>query len=336
MKKIRMDKNMKNIILITGVGGAAGTFIIKHLQNNNFKVVAVDSNPHSYGLLCGDINIVVPNCLDESYIPTIRNICLQEGISFILPLIDEELSALKSLESDTLKVICPTIKFVNLCLDKFSLMRELSSIDVFVPETFLLSENHASLTFPVVIKPRRGRGSRDVFFARNADELDRIILLKKNCLDDFLIQKKIEGDEYTVSVVVNPDNQLIAVVPKKIIEKKGITKAAVTESNREISLLCEKIVKFLTPSNPFNVQLIVNAVDKKSYVFEINPRYSTTVTLTIKAGVDEIMTAINFYIKDDVEINSDFKEGVVLLRENLEIFIDLHEYEKRTGLIQRS
>jgi carbamoyl-phosphate synthase large subunit len=325
--------NTRQTILITGVGGAAGVFLISHLQKSGLRVVAVDSNCHSVGLLHADANYITPLCTSPKYTDAIQTICEKESVSFILPLIDEELVLMKSLETKRLKVICPSKRFIEITLDKFFLMKELSRINICVPETFLLSEDHSTLTFPVVIKPRKGRGSRDVFFAVNNDELNKIILLKKDFLDDFIIQKKIEGDEYTVSVVANPDNQLITVVPKRIIEKRGITRSAVTEYNYEINTVCEEISKELKPSNPFNVQLILSSFDKKPYVFEINPRFSTTLTLTIAAGVDEIMIPLNFYKNPDVKMTTSFSSDLVLLRSVKENFVNFAEYNMNISKI---
>lgn len=325
----------KKTIMITGAGGAASVFLINHLRQNDFRVVAIDSNVHSVGLLYADASYVVPLCTSNNFISAIKKICEKEEISFIIPLIDEELVLMKRLESQTIKVICPSENFINLTLDKFCLMQALSSIDVCIPETFLFSEDYSSIEFPVVIKPRKGRGSRDVFFANNKYELNKIVVLKKDCLDDFIIQKKIEGCEYTVSVVINPENKCISVVPKKIIEKIGITKSAITEKNEKILNLCKIIAKKLVPLNPFNVQLIISLLDGNPYIFEINPRFSTTVNLTIAAGIDEIMFPINFYENPDLKMSNTFISGLVLLRSVKEDFVKIEEYNnQKTKIIE--
>jgi carbamoyl-phosphate synthase large subunit len=323
----------KKVILITGVGGAAGIFLINHLRKNNFTVIAIDANEHSVGLLHADRGYVVPLCSAPNYIEVIQKICEKERVSFIIPLIDEELKLMKNLESGNLKVICPSEKFIEITLDKFLLTKELSKIETCIPETFLLSEDYSSLEFPVVVKPRTGRGSKDVFYANNNDELDKILSLKKESLKEFIVQEKICGEEYTVSVVVTPDNELKSIVPKKIIEKSGITKSALTEHNHKITTLCEKITKELKPSNPFNVQLILSRIDNTPYIFEINPRFSTTITLTIAAGVDEIMYPLNFYSNPNLKQNNDFISGLVLVRSTQEEYIPLDKYNLKKSKV---
>lgn len=331
-----MSVNGKKVVLITGAGGAAGVFLIKHLQKNNFKVVSVDNDYHATGLLHSDASYTVPLSDSVLYLDIIKDICNKENIDFIIPLIDEELKVMKSLEQENLKIICPTESFIEAVLDKFNLMHELSTLDLDIPTTFLFEEDYTSLSFPLIVKPRKGRGSRNVFCVKSEEELSNLISLYENSLGEFIVQEKIEGDEFTVSVVVNPDNELIAVIPKKIIEKKGITKSAVTELNESITEICEKITNELKPCSPYNVQLILNKKDNKPYIFEINPRFSTTVTLTIAAGIDEVMYPLNFYI-NPLKTNKEhrnFSSNLVLIRSTHEEYIDLNEYNLKKSKIR--
>ena len=319
--------NLKNTILITGAGGAAGVFLIRHLQKNNFKVVAVDSNPQAIGLLYGDLNYVVPDCLDTRYPMVIREICINDGVHIAIPLIDEELLIFKKMETATFHVICPRSSFISVCLDKYSLMKELEGAGVVVPKTYLLSEFTDQLSFPLIVKPKTGRGSRNVFTVCDRKELEYIKINKINEIENYIVQEKIDGDEFTISVVVDKRNEKVIVVPKKIILKNGITSIAVTESNKAIHEVCQLIVSKMSPSNPFNVQLVVNKNNKVPYIFEINPRYSTTVTLTINAGVDEIMIPIDFIMGKEPNYSSQkFKEGIVLVRGTLERFMEIDDY----------
>jgi carbamoylphosphate synthase large subunit len=121
------------------------------------------------------------------------------------------------------------------------------------------------------------------------------------------------------------------VIPKRIIEKKGITNIAVTEFNESIVSMCRDITQKLAPGNSYNLQLILNHFNKKPYVFELNPRFSTTVTLTIIAGVDEIMMPLNFYLqgKNNCTVNTKFKEDIVLIRSIHEDYMNVSDYNRK-------
>jgi len=75
---------------------------------------------------------------------------------------------------------------------------------------------------------------------------------------------------------------------------------------------CIDIVEKLNPCGSFNVQL--KLYNNEIYIFEINPRFSTTLVLSIAAGVNEIDLVIQNYNKNDVEYISSFKEMKLIRR----------------------
>lgn len=319
------------------MGGSSGISLINHLKRHDFRVIAVDANPYAVGLLHADISYVVPECTCSNYVDVIKSICEKEQVSFVVPLIDEELKLIKGLENNFLKVICPSINFIDASLNKYNLIKSLSYFLQYLPKTFLFSDDFSSLGFPFIIKPKFGRGSKGLYIIQNKDELEKFKLINQGDLDSYIVQEKIEGDEYTVSVIANPNNELLSVVPKKIIEKKGITNIAVTDFNEEINKLCEEITYNLKPNNPYNAQLILDNKTQQPYIFEINPRFSTTITLTIAAGIDEIMAPIEFYLQtkylQKLKDKDNFKNNLVLVRSIHEEYMEISEYSKKKAKI---
>ena len=166
---------------------------------------------------------------------------------------------------------------------------------------------------PVFVKPNIGRGSRGIRKIMNDKQLDAYYCLENYAPSEVIIQPYIDGIEYTVGVVVNSKNQIISISPKKVIQKKGITISAVTENNEIISDLARKITKKLKPKGPFNIQLFLNE-KLTPVIFEINPRFSTTLVLSYEAGVDEISLLIDNYTNDKVkELKA--KENIFLYRQ---------------------
>jgi len=143
------------------------------------------------------------------------------------------------------------------------------------------------------------------------------------------VQQYIDGTEYTISVVIWKDGDVQAVVPKEIISKQGITRLAVTRKNPEIDALCRKIQDNLHADGPMNVQLRLDNSTGIPYVFEINPRYSTTVTLTDRAGVEEVYGLLRqaSYGGQDYSFGN-WEEGVVLIRQTCDEFIKEEDFNK--------
>ena len=93
-------------------------------------------------------------------------------------------------------------------LDKFELMRQLSGAGISVPRTECLDlmSGHPS-TYPCIVKPRRGRGVRIV---NNAEEA---VALQRFLVEQFVLQDRMRGTEFTVLMAANEERELAAVVP---------------------------------------------------------------------------------------------------------------------------
>jgi carbamoyl-phosphate synthase large subunit len=120
-----------------------------------------------------------------------------------------------------------------------------------------------------------------------------------------------------------------AVVPKEIISKVGVTRIAVTRRNVKIDAICRRIQKKLKANGPFNVQLVLDTQTNEPYPFEINPRFSTSTTLTLAGGIDELGGLVTQAIfgSKSFQFPDSWEEGVVLIRGTLDSFIDEKTYK---------
>lgn len=317
MKKLAKGKT----VLVTGAGGPAIAGMVSALREWGYRIVAVDMLAHSPGFYLSDKSYVVPPGGDPNFLNVLKKICTVESVDAIISVVDEELKHVIKLEEIGIAVIQPRLSFVNLCLDKYVCMQELRKAGISAPNTWLLNDLPSDVNYPLFIKPRIGRGSRGCSKVESQEELKLFIQTCGYCRDDLIAQSYLEGKEFTVSVVVWRDGKVHAVVPKEIISKVGITKLAVTRYNKKIISLCTKIQKSFSADGPFNVQL---ALDMKGdpYVFEINPRFSTSITLTQASGVDEMGGILAKAILGlDSYKFGEWKDGIVMVRHTMDQFI---------------
>lgn len=317
-------------VLLTGAGGAAIPYLIEGLHQRGYRVLTADMDPNAVGLYLSDAGYIIPPGKSPEFLSVLRNICHHEKVNVVVPLVDEELLRSLELEKDNLIVVLPEYDFVNLCLDKYQLMKKLKGAGILIPDTHLISDSLNDIHYPVVVKPRTGRGSRGLGIIYSEVELASFLESSPYQNDELLLQTYIDGLEYTVSVVVWRDGEVQAVVPKEIIFKKGITHFAVTRRNEKIETLCKRIQEKLHANGPFNVQLRLEKNTGTPLLFEINPRFSTTVSLTMAAGVDEVGGLISHAIGDDSDKKfTQWKEGVVLMRRTLDEFVDEPDFRNR-------
>ncbi|MFA6405683.1 MAG: ATP-grasp domain-containing protein [Candidatus Paceibacterota bacterium] len=303
-------KNNKKNILITCAGGSGPIYMAKKMKNK-FNVFLVDATDQTIAPYLGLPFEKIPFGNDPNYLRRMEFLIKKWNINCIVPGADEELLSIKILCEGypSLLAVLPSKDFITLCLNKKKLMEvlEKSNISHLLPFT-----DKKSIKYPAIAKPIFGRGSREVHIIKDSKQLEGYLKLYNKKFEDILIQPYIGGEEYTISAIVNNLNQIISIVPKKIILKRGITRVAVTEKNIIVEKITKAIVEKLHPSGPFNIQLKI--WKNRPYIFEINPRLSTTSVLTDKALENEVELYIRYNNIDKIKKTLSFRKGVYLYR----------------------
>jgi len=277
-------------ILFTGGGGAGTIEAIRALRaTGEYEIATADASPASAGFAFADRGYVIPFGADPRFVDALREIVRRERPHFIVPLVDEEIPKVHRFvqaEAPELRLVSPTLAFCETTMDKWEMATALASRGLGVAETWLASAAGAA-RYPAIVKPRQGRGSRGLAFLDGPEDLRRYLAEAAQPADRYIVQERLTGREFTTSVVVALDGELLTVVPKEAVDKRGITQIGVTRTMPAIDAQCRAIVEHLDPRGPFNVQSILDA-NGAPRVIEINPRYSTTMALTLAAGVNEV------------------------------------------------
>jgi carbamoyl-phosphate synthase large subunit len=286
------DTNTRKVLLFTG-GGGAGSEALDRLLSGRHEVHFADAD-----MLARPATVApahwhqIPFAAADDFLAGVQSLCRKLGVDVVIPGVDEELSILaRSRAQLGCQVLLPAAEFVATHLDKLASYQQLRKQGVPTPHTTELCAAHAP-SFPCVVKPRRGRGSRGVAVVRSQDELRAHVLLSRRAPDEFILQELLEGQEYTTTVVADQTARLAAIVPVRVAVKRGITLRAQTEYDDVVISACAAI----HASNPvpglYNVQMVKSA-DGQARPFEINPRISTTACLALAAGVDFIDLWLN-------------------------------------------
>lgn len=248
----------------------------------------------------------IPFGSDPAYGEAVRSLITQWKIDCVFPGSDDELLPCSKLRDEGLVAcVTPSSAFIAACLDKKNLMTVLHEKNISHLPPFTSSD---VVTYPAFAKPIRGRGSRGIHKLERPEQLEGYLKLFGTTFEKILVQPFAGGQEYTVSVIVNNKNKLIGIVPKIVLEKRGLTLAAVSERNATIEKTCQRIVAAMNPCGPFNVQMMLD--HNECFVFEINPRLSSTAVLTEKAFGNEIDLYIRYFGQEVINDAPQMKEGV--------------------------
>lgn len=301
-------------------GSIPGFAIINALKEQAeipVRVVAADMGTLSAGFLIADAHHQVPGANKPNFIPTIRDICRKEGIHVIFPVIDEELQVFadhaESFVQEGIRVITNSPETVRIAKDKMLTARRCAELGVLLPAVFLKEEvgTKALPPFPLIIKPRDGRGSVGVHVVRTQREFDFYIEQVSNPM----IQQFIDGTEYTIDVLTDFDGNLLSLVPKeRILVKSGMqTKGRTVRDSQLLEYGAEIVRKFrLFPRG--NVQCIRDK-EGRIWLVEINPKFAASLPFTVEAGVNAPLLLLKMHLGQKVEpMIGQFTENLVMLR----------------------
>jgi carbamoyl-phosphate synthase large subunit len=248
-------------------------------------VIGTDVNDLSPAVHFCDRAYRVPLSNDAAYLDTILRLCEAEEISLVVPTIDEELPAFGAAARRFARIgvrvaVSPELTS-RICNDKYVTCCHLRAAGVAAAESFLPGQVPADARLPLFVKPRGGRGSVGAFRARTREEL----AFFTGYVRDPVIQEYLDGPEYTIDLLCGFDGRPLSVVPReRVVIRAGVIDRGRTVDDPaliDLALGCARVLHF---SGPVNVQCrTVGGVPK---VFEINPRFSGGIPLTIAAGAD--------------------------------------------------
>jgi carbamoyl-phosphate synthase large subunit len=264
-------------ILVTGCGGDIGQSIGKIL--NEYHLI-----DHLYGCDISDKNaaqFIYSNfflglpCNDPNYISYLEEIVKKKDIDLIIPVSEPELRFLSKENINKIgdaELILASNQALEVGFDKLKTADFLKKENLPFPITQTVADLDSIEKFPVIMKSRTGSGSSNVSIVRDNDTF---IALKKGN-PDFIVQEFLEGEqgEYTCGVFRSQSGTIRSIILKREL-MGGFTGYGEVIENREISQLIYDVAEKLQLRGSINVQLRLTS--KGPVVFEINPRFSSTV-----------------------------------------------------------
>ncbi len=246
-------------------------------------VFVTDVNPLSPTVQLADGAFRAPFATDDGYLAEILAVCARARIGLVVPTIDDELPVLgaarERLRRQGILVAASTLVTAELCNDKFATCEHLRAHDIPAARSYLPADLPVDPSFPLFVKPRRGRGGIAAFAARTPHELAFFC----GYVEDPVIQEFLDGPEYTIDLLCDLGGRAVSIVPReRVVIRAGVSDRGRTVRDQrliDLALACARVVEFV---GAVNIQC--RLVDGHPVIFEINPRFSGGIPLTIAAG----------------------------------------------------
>jgi carbamoyl-phosphate synthase large subunit len=321
-----METHGSLTVLVTGVGSTTGLSVIKALRKQqSFAVRVIGTDINAGDTIAGsefcDAFVQVPRASDDDYVPTLLDICRRERVGALIPIVDPEVLAVAERRDEFgregTRAIVASAEAVRVCNDKYETYKAFRDLGVPTPATWLPGQiDDDRVPFPVIVKPADGVSSVGVARVDDAAQLRAALAATRRPV----IQEYLSGAEFTIDVVSDRTGEPLAVVPRERIEtRSGISYKGRTVRDEAMISGAAAIARGLKLEGPCNVQCRVP--DGTPVFFEINPRFSGTLPLTVAAGVNSVEIALlSAFDAIPPGARFDFREGVSMSRYWEEVF----------------
>ena len=288
-------------ILLLGAGGDIGQSIYKILSEIKWiqKTIGTDTNINSASSLMFDKFYRVPKCNELEYMGKISQIINHENISLILPVSEPEIRYFfkNTIESiNNIPLILANSLTLSIGLDKLKTIEFLKQNNLSYPKTQKQNEN-LDIDYPIIAKSNTGSGSKSIL--KIEDELDLIYTTRKfphHILQEFLPE---EEGEFTCGLFCSSKGEIRYIVFKRNLLSGFSVFGEVVENEQINSILVELALK-LKLKGSINVQLrLVKGIPK---VFEINPRFSSTVRFRDLLGFKDVLWVLEDHLNKQISI----------------------------------
>jgi carbamoyl-phosphate synthase large subunit len=249
------------------------------------SVIVTDVNPLSPAVYAADRAYRVPLATSPDYINEVLSIACAERTALVVPTIDDELAlfgaARARFAASGVRVAVSPAETSVICNDKFATCRTLTDRGIAAAASWLPGELPASPSFPLFVKPRGGRGGVGAFHVRDQRELDFFL----DYVADPVVQEYLAGPEFTIDMLCDFSGRPLSIVPReRVVIRSGVIDRGRTVKDSALIALGLACAHALPFAGAVNIQCrVVNGVPT---VFEINPRFSGGIPLTIEAGAD--------------------------------------------------
>jgi carbamoyl-phosphate synthase large subunit len=280
-------------LLITAIAGDIAQGIATLLRETypDWRILGMDIHQRHGGGTFVDQFYLAPRADHPDYLPFLFNLIETEQVQICIPMSEAELRLLAELEPQEkpdLLWIHANTKAIHVGSDKLETARFLTSIGVPCPWSMDALELAENTQFPCIFKPRRSAGSKAIFICEGPDEVS---FLRQRYADGLLQELLLPADqEVTCALYRSQRTGEIAVLQLLRALTGGFTGWAEVIDETEILAQSRTIAEALNLNGAINLQLRITA--KGPRIFEINPRFSSTVLIRHRMGFQDVVWSI--------------------------------------------
>jgi carbamoyl-phosphate synthase large subunit len=289
-------------ILVTGCGGDIGQSIGKMLLKSSFtkNLFGIDiSDKNAAQFIYPNFSVGLP-ISHTDYLFKLEQFIELHAIDLMIPVAEPELRFFSEQNIlDTIgraKMITASSLALEIGFDKFKTAEFLKKEKLPFPKTFLAKSLKSIDNFPVILKSKTGSGSKDI---HKLNSMEDFLFYTKNSIDDYIVQEFItdKNGEYTCGLFRSSKGEIRSLIFKRELTG-GFSGYGEIVENNDVTCLLEDLAVKLNLIGSINVQLRITNNSPK--IFEINPRFSSTVLFRDMFGFKDLEWSIKNLLNIDL------------------------------------
>jgi len=256
--------------------------IVTSFRRAGARTIAVDVNALAPALYHADEHAFVPRVDDPGYLAALAELVNAHDVALVIPLTDLDHGVLSRARDELgALVLLPAPELVDALADKWLAHLLFVERGIGSPPTWLPADVPDDVEFPVLVKARRGFGSRNIFRCADRRELDFFLGYTKV---DSMVQACCSGEEFSVDVFCDLGGRCLNAVPRTMIESKGGESIkGMTLRDRSLIEVGRYVSETLGIVGPANIQCF-REPDGTHRITDINPRFGGGFPLPTAAG----------------------------------------------------
>jgi carbamoyl-phosphate synthase large subunit len=279
-------------IVVTGCGGDIGQSVGKILKEYYPKaqVIGCDMGEDNPAKFIFDRTYKLPRCDSSEYAAVLGTILKDEYANLLIPVSEPELRRFTDLGVDQsflgIPLLIANLRARQIGFDKLQTARFLERSALPFPRSEIVNEVNRPF-FPMVLKNNTGSGSKFLTTVETAEDFD----FYKKKFPGFLAQEAVgrSSEEYTCGLFRSKSGNSRSLIFKRTLQG-GYSNFGYVVHDQSIAALLEKIADGLALTGSINVQL--RLTERGPVVFEINPRFSSTVRFRHMLGFKDLVWSI--------------------------------------------
>ncbi len=255
----------------------------------------------------------------EAYIAFIKDVCIKEDVSFVIPFIDTEVDLFSEnrgwFDEHGIKICISSSETIRILRNKKALedfiadnCPEINHI----PTVFLHDIDRPKWAFPVVCKPYNGRSSQGLHYIYNESEWQRFSHEAHN--GTYIVEPFISGPIIMVEIIRQPDTHKVVAMSRRELMSTthGLSTTAYIFQDELLEDNSINLAEKLDIRGNVNFEYIMDS-DGRYHFVECNPRFSAGCAFSCIGGYDIINNHIKCFCGQEID-DYQFKQTMVIAR----------------------